>query len=179
MRDCSMAATKLVELHIENSLLERVTVVDTRSSDLLIRDSVLRQLTMAGSINGFSLVDDEAEDLDLSKLRVVDGGLLGLSGSDVRFPDFADSFVVTREAMAALGERVPELVRAEARITLQNTLNYLSAFELVMLDPRILATTYRDDEPMLWPNEQDAVLRTLWEYRTLTWPERRRTPEQA
>lgn len=168
MRDCLMAGTKLVELHIENSLLERVNVVDTKSSDLLIRDTAFRQLTMAGSVHGFSLVDDEAEELDLSRLRVVDGGLLRLSGSQIRFPDFPDSFVISDSNLKSLENRLMGLVRPEAHATLRRLLG--DGFELEMIDSSRLSITFRDDEPILWPNEQDAVLRTLWELRILKWP---------
>jgi hypothetical protein len=161
LEGCRFQATEIDDLILASLTIQDFIATQATGQGLTIRDSALRRARFAGRLDHVSLVDLKVEAFDLADLHVTDGGLLGIVG-DLRAPEFDDSFVVAAEAVAALKPTLRELVRPEAKATVDRLVDDGVALE--WFDERRLDAV-PGDGPRLFPEEQRAVLRALWEHR--------------
>lgn len=161
MVDCRWSGVEIDELRLANDAIDRLDALALTGTGLTIQDSRLRRVHFEGRLRNVNLTDLTLQEVDLTRFRVTDGGMLGLRG-DFRLPDFADSFVVSREQIRTLKPFLLSLVRPEVHQTLELLID--DGVELEWFDARRLDSTPRD-LPRLWPEEQDRVMRRLWESR--------------
>jgi uncharacterized protein YjbI with pentapeptide repeats len=87
--------TSLTDVKLDKCMLDRVSFQGVSGSGFTVQDSEIRRSNMSGEVEHINFVDLRIEDLDLSCLRVVDAGFVGITARNLRLPDFPDSFVVT------------------------------------------------------------------------------------
>lgn len=167
MRDCSFVATAVSDLKIQRSRLQAVQIEGLGGSGLIIQDSILERVRVAGSIRHMSLVDIRVNDLDLSNLEVIDGGYLGIVGGPMMPSDFPNSFAMSQSGIRDAADRLAQAVRPEVLDSVRNLLD--GGFELEHIDHVRLDEVGRDGRRMS-PSEQQAVLDVLRQHRVLRWP---------